>query len=117
MSILRKRYRARAGRSPLGDTVNAVITAIGTGVDVARDPYLQEFACRLEQLHAINSGVAPGQCATTAPGLSGGVGLRKLMPPLRAYVYAEQRPWVYVAAAAAVIGLPMAIGYAIGKGS
>lgn len=117
MSIIRKRYsRSHPARSGLGDTLSSIIGVIGTGVDVAQDPYLPEFACRLEQLHAINVGVAPAACASTAPGLAGGVGLRKLMPAMRGYVYCEQRPWMYVVVAAAVIGLPMAIGYTLGKG-
>lgn len=124
MSIIRNRYRAQpnrrqhmSGLSGLGDALSEIIGVIGTGVDVAQDPYLPEFACRLEQLHSINLGRRPGQCNTTAPNLAGGVGLRKLMPAIRGYVYAEENPWAYVVAAAAVIGLPMAIGYALGKGS
>jgi len=114
MSILRKRY-SRSRPRAMGD-VSSIINVIGTGVDVAQDPYLPELACRLEQLHSINLGQAPGACTTTAPGLSGGVGLGKIMPALRAYVYAEQNPWAWAVAAAAIIGLPMAIGYSLGKG-
>lgn len=115
MSIIRNRY-ARSGRSPLGSTASSIISILGTGVDVAQDPYLPEFACRLEQLHAINVGVAPGACSTTQAGLGGGIGLGKVMPAVRAYVYAEKNPWVYAVAALAIVGLPMAIGYSLGKG-
>lgn len=116
MSIIRKRYGRSRPRQGLGDTLSSIIGVIGTSVDVAQDPYLSEFACRLEQLHAINIGQAPGACTTTAPNLGGGVGLRKLMPAIRGYVYAEEHPWAYVVGALVVIGLPMAIGYSLGKG-
>ena len=112
MSILRNRYRR--SRPALGD-LSSILNVVGTGVDVAQDPYLPELACRLEQLHSINLGQRPGACTTTAPNLGGGVGLRKLMPAVRAYVYAEANPWAWVVGAAAVIGLPMAIGYAMGR--
>ncbi len=38
------------------------------------------------------------------------------MPALREYVKAEQQPWRYAVAAGVVIGLPMLLGYALGKG-
>lgn len=99
--------------APLGSVVGTIQTA----VDVTKDPYFQETVCRVDQLSAIENKRPVPRCATTRAGLTGGVGLRKVMPALRAYVYAEQRPWVYAAAAAGVIGLPMLLGYALGKRS
>ncbi len=98
--------------SPLGDAVSVIATA----VDVTKDPYFSETVCRVQQLAALENKRAVPACSTTRPGLAGGVGLRKVMPALRAYVKAEQQPLYYAAGAAVVIGLPMLLGYALGKG-
>lgn len=111
MGYLRTRYgRRRAARVGLGDT-------IGTLLSTASDPYLSETICRVSQLKALNDHTAVPGCTTTPPGMPGGIGLRKVMPAFRGYVYAEQYPWVYFAAIAGVVGLPMLIGYALGKGA
>lgn len=97
----------------LGD-VSSVVT---TAASVMADPYFNEAVCRIQQLRAIENKTAVSSCSKTRPGLPGGVGLRKAMPPLRAYVYAERAPgkWPLYAAVAGVIGVPMLIGYAIGR--
>lgn len=93
-----------------------VSQVIGTALDVASDPYLAEVVCHVQQLKAIDHGEPVAVCAQTPAGVVGGVGLRKAIPALRAYVYAEQNPWVYPIAIAAIIGIPMWIGYELGKG-
>lgn len=108
MSYLR-RY-GRNGRAGLGD-------AVATLASAATDPYLSETICRVGQLSAIDNRQPVPPCATTPGNRAGGVGLRKVMPALRAYVYAEQRPWVYPVAAVGVIGIPMLLGYLLGKGA
>jgi hypothetical protein len=112
MSFHRNRRRIRP--RPMGDAVDIV----KTGAAVVTDPYFNEVICRVGQLQLIEAGKPPGDCVTTPPNLGGGVGLRRAMPAVRAFVKAEQyRPWSYVAGAAVVFGLPMLIGYALGKGS
>lgn len=98
------------------DVINAVVGAAGGALDIASDPYLPEVVCRLAQLKAIESGTTAAACTDTADNLPGGVGLRNAVAPLRAYVYAQQNKWVYPVALAAIIGLPMWIGYELGKG-
>lgn len=125
MSYLRKRYRRRAPRQVLrgraaamgdiGTTITNLATAAGVAVDIGQDPYLPETMCRIGQLKAIHASGVPGACNPTQAGLKGGVGLGPLMQPLRAYVYAEQHPWVYGAALVVAVGLPLALGYAIGR--
>lgn len=90
-------------------------SVVSTAVDVADDPYLPEVICRAGQLHQIEVGQPVQACATTASGLTGGIGMRKIIQPLRAFVYAEQHRWVYPLAAAVIFGLPLAIGYTLGK--
>lgn len=96
----------------MGDLASTITTAL----DVAGDPYLTEVVCHVAQLKAIDHGEAVGVCAQTPDGAVGGVGLRNAIPVLRAYVYAQQNKWVYPLAVAALIGLPMWLGYEIGKG-
>ena len=119
MSYFRKSGSPPA-RSSLGgivDTIKTVTSGVSTAVDISTDPYLPETICRAKQLAAIEDRTTVPTCTNTRPGLQGGIGLRKAMVPLRAYVYAEQRPWVYPVAIAAVIGIPLLVGVMIGKGS
>lgn len=106
-------HRKHNGRTlALGDAASVISTAIG----VTQDPYFNETVCRVQQLRAIENRTAVPACQVTPKNVAGGVGLRKAMPALRAYVYAEQHKWTYVAAAVGVLGVPMLIGYALGKG-
>lgn len=113
-------FRKHSGLSGLGgviDTIKTVSSAAGAAVEITTDPYFPETVCRAKQLAAIEDHKAVPPCTNTRPGLQGGIGLRKAMIPLRAYVYAEQRPWVYPVAIAAAVGIPLVLGFMIGKGS
>jgi hypothetical protein len=90
-------------------------STISTAADVASDPYLSEVFCRISQLKAIDHGEPVPVCGNTPAGAAGGVGLRNAIPVLRGYVYAQQNRWVYAVAVAAVLGLPMLIGYRLGQ--
>ncbi len=103
----------RRVRGSLGDVASTIVTA----ATVVQDPYFNETVCRVGQLEDIEAKRPVRGCATIPDGYQGGVGLRKAMPALRAYVYAEQHPWVYPAAIGAVLGLPALLGYLFGKGS
>jgi hypothetical protein len=107
-----KRY-GRRSRAGLGDLPGT----IGTVLDVAADPYLPEVVCRIGQLKSIDRHEPVGLCVNTAEGVvTGGVGIRNVIPVLRAYVYAQQNPWIYPVAAAAIVVVPLWIGYLLGKG-
>lgn len=106
----------------LGDFASSALAALqqaggalGTGAKVVSDPYLPEVLCRVDQLAQIEAGQRPTPCVAMAPGRAGGVGLRKVVEPLRAYVYAEQHPWVYPLAIGAAVGIPFLLGYLAGK--
>lgn len=98
------------------EIINSLVGATGSALDIASDPYLAEVICRIAQLKQIEAGGTPAVCPETADNLPGGVGLRNAIGPLRAYVYAQQNKWVYPLAIAAIIGLPMWIGYELGRG-
>lgn len=89
--------------------------ALGTGAKVISDPYLPEVLCHVDQLASIEAGAPIAACPIMPPGRAGGIGLRKVVVPLRAYVYAEQHPWVYPVAIGAAIGIPFLLGYLAGK--
>src|SRR5262252_7424887 len=107
----RRRRAVRGMRPAMGDLASVLSTA----ADVASDPYLPEVICRIQQLKNIDRGEAATVCAEVPEGVAGGVGLRNAMVPLRAYVYAQQNKWVYPLAVAAILGVPMWIGYELGR--
>ena len=126
MGYARKRYGRRkalpnAGLGPmfgmgdLASVVSSIENSIGAGLDVASDPYLPEIVCHIGQLNQIKTGQTVQNCQELPPGLPGGVGLDRAVVPLRWFVYAQQNPWVYPLAIAVVLGLPMLIGYELGK--
>ncbi len=110
MGYLKRRYGGRPALGGIADVAKA-------GAELSTDPYLPETVCRLRQVKAIKNNEAPPPCVETEPGLAGGVGLRKVIRPLRAFVFAEQHPWVYALAVAAAVGVPVWIGYEIGRGT
>jgi hypothetical protein len=95
--------------------MGSITDTIDTVLDFASDPYLAEVVCRVGQLKQIDHGEPVKACGVTPSGVAGGVGLRNAIPALRAYVYAQQNKWVYPVAIAAAIGLPMWIGYELGR--
>lgn len=111
MSYLQKRYGSRRGVGALGG-IEDVLTSASS---VASDPYLSEVVCQMTALKQIEAGGAVTQCAPTADNLPGGIGLRNAVGPLRAYVYAQQNKWVYPVAVLALFGLPMWVGYELGR--
>jgi hypothetical protein len=91
-------------------------STIATAIDVATDPYMPEIICRIQQLQQVGRNQPAQVCTDTPNTVTGGVGIANAMPVLRAYVYAQQNPWVYPVAIAAILGLPIWIGYELGKG-
>lgn len=114
MSYTRK-FRVTKRRKPLLGALGDLASTLTTALDVASDPYLPEIVCRVGQLKNIDHGEVVQTCLETPDDIAGGVGLRNAIYPLRAYVYAQQNKWVYPLAVAAILGIPMWIGYELGK--
>lgn len=118
--LVSKRRRSRGGQPvSLGDLASVIAAAektVGTAIDIAQDPYLPETLCHVAQLKQIKAKAKVSSCPPTRRGLPGGIGLDRLQLPLRAYVYAQQRPWVFPVAGALVVALPFMLGYAVAKG-
>lgn len=87
-----------------------------TAASVVSDPAWPEVSCRVSQLRAIEAKKPVPVCAKMNVG-AGGIGLRKALPPLRAYVYAEQHPLVKPATVAAILGIPFLLGFLAGTRS
>jgi hypothetical protein len=103
-------FARKPRRQALGDTAETIASA-------SSDPYLSEVICRVGQLSAIRSDKPVPSCPKTRSGLPGGVGLGRAIPALRGYVWAEQRRWIYAVAAIGIVGLPMLVGYSLGRRS
>lgn len=105
-----QRYRKRLPSQAMGDVIGTLTTVL----DVASDAALPEVVCRIQQLQAVDRGQPVPVCAETPPGL-GAPWAQRVMPALRGYVYAQQNQWVYPVALLAAIGIPMWIGYELGR--
>jgi hypothetical protein len=100
---------------PMGDALSSIIGDLGVAASVATDPYFPEVICRIGQVQAVRANKPKPPCSRTPLGLPGGVGLGKLILPLRGFVYAEQYPILYPLAAFVLIGIPFLIGYQWGR--
>lgn len=115
----------------LGDAFSDLLKCgsgvVGTIAGGAVDPYLPEAICRLSQLQALNTGRTPVQallgkrptvpvpaCKTTPPAQKS-IGVGRVVKPLRALVYVNKHPTAVWLGVTAVLGIPMLMGYFIGK--
>lgn len=82
-------------------------------INVVSDPCLGDIAGLLNRLHALESDPnAPSTPVT--PSL--GIGLCKVVTPLKTVVYLRENPILGVAAVVGFLGVFVGIGYKIGKG-
>jgi hypothetical protein len=124
-------YTTRKGHAVMGDAFSDLMKCgkgiVGAVVGGVGDPYLPEAICRVSQLQALSKDRTPMQtlfgkkptgpvpaCAPTPPGQKG-MGLEKVIAPLRAMVYVNQNPAMAWLGLAAVFGTPLLIGFMIGR--
>jgi hypothetical protein len=105
-----QRYRRRLPSRAMGDVLDSITTTL----DVASDPAMPEVVCRVQQLQAIDRGQTVPVCAQTPDGV-GAPWIQNVLPVLRGYVYAQQNKWVYPLVVLGVIGLPLWVGYELGR--
>lgn len=86
--------------SEMGDIVTSVS-------DVLADPALPETVALIGRLRAVTAGGAPSP--------EPGIGLNKINSVLSLYVEARENPILGILGLAAIIGIPVAIGYSLGK--
>lgn len=101
--------------SKLEEYLKTALSVSGQATAVLSDPYLSEAACYVSQLSAIENKTPMPVCQRLPPGRTGGIGLRKVLPAMRGYVFAEQHPLVKPLAVAAVLGVPFLLGYLAGR--
>jgi hypothetical protein len=114
-------------KEAMGDSVSDLLKCGKSVIGGAVDPYLPEVFCRVSQLQALTtdrtmlqamfgkkptSPVTP--CVSTPFGQKG-VGVERVIRPLRGLVYVEQHPAAVWAGIAVLFGVPMLVGYMIGR--
>lgn len=105
----------------LGLDVAGLVTTAEAATKVARDPGLPEVTCNVLRLNRITEGLPPGPpCARrryTAAEKRRGIGLAKMVAPLRGAVWARQHPAQSIAIGVGVIGALVGLGYWWGRGA
>ncbi len=107
-------YQRRHGLGGVSDLIATGNAAAGIAASALTNPYTAEIICRVKQLEAANLRKPVPPCATTPP-VNDSLGIRKFMPIVRGYVYAEQHPWAYPVAVALAVGVPFLLGYLAGR--
>jgi len=110
-----RRRKHGGGAVAMGDLASTITGDINAAAAVVSDPYMPEVMCRINQLKAISANQPPQVCQDTPLGIPGGVGLGRLILPLRGFVLAQQYPILYPIAAFAILGLPFLIGYQMAR--
>ncbi len=95
----------------LETAVNSARTAIGAVSSITSDPALPEVVGLLGELAKIEAVRAKGRPPSTEPG----VGLRKVVMPLKVVIAVRRKPWLIPVSIAAVLLVPFTIGFAIGR--
>lgn len=109
-----RRYRPRKVRDTeaLGDLASDLTTAADiakVAAEIIRDPALPEIVQSVDRLHQL-------EVQSGAPDGGAGIGLRNVVTPLQYYVKYRENPILIGALAVAiVVGIPMFIGYTLGK--
>lgn len=109
-------YVPRKTKQPtaMGDVLQSIGNALSTAAGISNDPYSSELICRLRQVAALGTSTKVA-CTSTPLGYQSPAKLKKPVVALRGFVFAEQNPWAYPAAIAAVVGVPFLLGYLVGR--
>ena len=95
--------------STAGDVANAILNVI-------EDPALPEVARILNRFHQLEQS-APKKPGSSAPSTTKGIGLKRVVGPMRALLWLRENPAALVAGAVAVVAVPALLGYAVGRKS
>lgn len=121
--------RQTLGSAALDNMIKCGSGIVGTAVGGVADPYLPEVLCRVQQLQAMTKGRTPLQILTGKKPVAPippckeiplgrkSIGVDKAIKPLRTVVYVGQNPHVVWLGAAAIVGVPLLLGYMLGRGS
>lgn len=95
----------------VGDVGSTISDVVSAGRFIIEDPALPQIAASIVELHRLE----PPSPSAPSAGPGPGVGLRNVVPALRAYVYYRRNPWVGPVVIGAVLAVPFLIGYMVGK--
>jgi hypothetical protein len=101
------------------DYLTKASQGLKAGAAVFDDPYFGEGMCQVLRLQTIEQGKNPGpacpKTVITAANARKGIGLKYVATPMRLAVYARENKWVLPLAAVAIVAVPLALGYVLGK--
>lgn len=104
----------------LGELITKGGPAIQAVSKIVEDPALPEVTCHVLRLNKVTEGQNPGLPCTrkvyTLAEKRKGVGLARVVTPLRAAVWARQNPLLAGAIGVASVGALVGLGYYLGKG-
>lgn len=105
-------YIATAGiLDDVKSVVGNAVSGAGAATKVLKDPNFPKVVKLVEQAYSV-------EAATSGSSASkGGSALGDLILPLEVYVETKKRPWLKIAIPALIIGLPIILGYQLGKRS
>lgn len=101
----RSRRQALSGVQETISKAKDVLTAANT---ILNDPALPEVTSIVMELHKMEP---PSKTGKPSPG----IGLRRVVPALKAYRYAAKHKWVLPTVVAGALIVPFFLGYAVGK--
>lgn len=98
--------------STASDIANRTAQVIG-------DPALPEVLSLVKQLYVLETSrpKAGGGTSTGPIDYRAGVGLSAAVMPLKVVLYVRKNPWVVPAAVAGLLGLPLMLGFSLGRAS
>lgn len=106
----------RTGAVALGSTASDIANK---AAQVIGDPALPQVLSLVKQLYDLETS-RPGGAPSTSSGpvnYRAGVGLSAAIAPLKVVLYVRKNPWVVPAAVAGVLGLPLMLGFSLGRAS
>lgn len=101
-------------RPPMFPTtaLRGVTDTVSAAKAIVNDPAFATVIGLINQLNA-----AEGGGGSSGGGSTAGIGLSAAVTPLRVVVYARKNPWVVPTAVAGVLGVPLLLGFLIGRRS
>lgn len=101
----------------VGTLLSRVPQYIGTAAQVMEDPALPALAERIRLLRQIEEArkLEEGRNEGVPPKPVVGVGLEKVIKPLDALIYVRRKPWVPYVLAGAIVAVPLAVGFGVGR--
>lgn len=95
--------------SGVSDYLNKAVNVLDSAKVILDDPALPEVTGLILKLNKIETKTKPG-----AP-TQKGIGLRRIITPLKIYVKTREQPVLGYAIIAGVVAIPFALGYLFGK--